>query len=156
MRFRRIAREVEMKKALIAIIALLVLLPVILRLLPKPFTFERFQDALKSAGFVVEDARKTDASSIPGAAEQFSMVVNGAQVDVYRFEDEGKIATQLEYNKPDAGQAIVESWHLAEAMGAAKSPNKPVLAARNRMFMLLVTHEDNDLRERIGRVFNSM
>ena len=145
-----------MKKALIAIIALLVLLPVILRLLPKPFTFDRFQAALKSAGFVVDNASKVDTATIPGAVEQFSMVVNGAQVDVYRFEDEGKIATQLEYNKPDPGQVIVESWHLAEAMGAAKNPNKPVLAARNRMFMLLVTHEDNDLRERIGRVFKSM
>ena len=145
-----------MKKAVIAVIALLVLLPVIQRLLPKPFTFDRFQVALKSAGFVVDNASKVDTAAIPGAVEQFSMVVNGAQVDVYRFEDEGKIATQLEYNKPDAGQVIVESWHLAEAMGAAKSPNKPVLAARNGMFMLLVTHEDKDLRERIGRVFNSM
>jgi hypothetical protein len=144
------------KKILIAVVVVLILLPVIQRLMPKPFTFERFESALKSADLVVENAGKVDTPTIRGAVEEYSMLVNGARVDVYRFEDEGKIATQLEYNKTDAGQAIVETWHLAESLGAAKNPNKPVLAMRNGMFMLLATDENKDLRDRIGRIFSSL
>ena len=144
-----------MKKVVIAVVAFVVLLPVVLRLLPKPFTVERFQAALEAAGFVVGDVRKMDAPAVPGAVEAFSMTVNGAQVDVYRFDDEGKIATQLEYNKPDAGTAIVESWGLADALGAAKPKNKPVLPLRNGMFMALIADEDKTLRERVGRVFRA-
>jgi hypothetical protein len=104
----------------------------------------------------VTDAGKPGSLSLPGAVEQFSMVVNGAQVDVYRFEDEGKIATQLEYQKPDAGSAIVETWNLSESLGAAKPKNKPVLALRNGMFLCTIAHEDKELRGRIGKVFSSM
>ena len=145
-----------MKKIVIAGVALLLLLPIIQRFWPKPFTFERFQAGLEHVGLTVENAGKVGAPGIPGAVEQFSMLVNGAQVDVYRFEDEGKIATQLEYNKTDAGTAIVETWNLSESLGAAKPKNKPVLVRRNGMFMLLVSHEDKTLRERIAKVFNSM
>jgi hypothetical protein len=134
---------------------LIVLFPIVQRVLPKPFAFERFQAALEGAGFVVTDARKADNAAIPGAIEEFSMVVNGARVDVYRFDDEGKIATQFEYNKPDPGSVIVESWGLADALGAAKPKNKPMLPLRNRMFLVLITHEDKTLRERIGKVFSS-
>jgi len=144
-----------MKKIVIAGVALLLLLPIIQRFWPKPFTFERFQAALEHAALTVENAGKVGAPSIQGAVEQFSMLVNGAQVDVYRFEDEGKIATQLEYNKTDAGTAIVETWNLSESLGAAKPKNKPVLVRRNRMFLLIVSHEDKTLRERIAKVFDS-
>ncbi len=145
-----------MKKALIAVVVIVVLLPVVQRFLPKGFSYERFQAALETAAFEVTDAHRVDKPAVPGAVEQFSMLVNGAQVDVYRFDDEGKIATQLEYQKPDAGSVIVENWGLAESLGAAKPKNKPVLPLRRGMFMCLVTHEDKTLRERIGRVFSSM
>jgi len=145
-----------MKKILIAAVVVILLLPVARRLIPKPFTSERFQAALKDKGLVVTDAGKSDSPSVPGAVEQFSMVVNGAQVDVYRFEDEGKIATQLEYQKPDSGSVIVETWNLSESLGAAKPKNKPVLALRNRMFLAVIAHEDKELRGRVGKVFSSM
>ena len=145
-----------MKKILIAVVVVIVLLPVAQRLIPKPFTSERFQAALKDKGLVVTDAGKSGSPSVPGAVEQFSMVVNGAQVDVCRFDDEGKIATQLEYQKPDAGSAIVETWNLSESLGAAKPKNKPVLALRNGMFLCIIAHEDKELRGRIGKVFSSM
>ena len=145
-----------MKKAVLAVVAIILLLPIAQRLIPKPVTFERVEAALNSAQFSVTDVQKVDRPALSGAIEQVSMVVNGAAVEVYRFEDEGKIVTQLEYQKPDAGSAIVETWNLSEALGAAKPKNKPLLPLRNRMFLMTITHEDKALRDRIGKVFKSL
>ena len=145
-----------MKKAVLAVVGIILLLPIAQRLIPKPVTFDRVEAALNSAEFLVTDVRKVDRPTLPGAIEQVSMVVNGAAVEVYRFEEEGKIVTQLEYQKPDAGSAIVETWNLSEALGAAKPKNKPLLPLRNGMFLMTITHEDKALRDRIGKVFRSL
>jgi hypothetical protein len=148
--------ENAMKKIAIAAVVVILLLPVIPHLIPKEFTVEAFQAALQATDFVVTPPQRLDNPVVPGAVEGYSMNVNGAQVDVLRFDDEGKIATQLEYQKPDVGSAIVEASGLAESLGAAKPKNKPVLALRNGMYMALITHEDKTLRERIGKVFKGM
>jgi hypothetical protein len=82
--------------------------------------------------------------------------VDDAQVDIYRYEDEGVIATQMGYQRPDPGQAIVDGMRLAEQLGAAKSANKPTSAARKGMFMLVVTGSTNSLRARIIEAFSGV
>ena len=143
-----------MKKVITAAVVVLVLFPVIpylTSLIPKPFTMERFQEALKAQEFVVE--RVQPVTPMNGAVEQYSLGVLDAEVEVYRFVDEGRIVTQMSYEKPDIGEAMVESSGLREAMGAAKNPNKPVSVDRNGMFMIIVRGENAALRQRIVAVF---
>lgn len=141
-----------MRNIIIAIVVALLLLPVAAKLMPKPLTFERFQNAFTRDGMKVEEVLPASA---PGneAIAQVSMKVDGATVDIYQYEDEGKIAKNYEYQKPDVGQAIVDSMHLAEALGAAKPKNIPTSAARKGMFMLVVASEDGDLRARVVASF---
>ncbi len=144
-----------MKKALIAVVVVFALLPVVVQLMPKAITPERFVDALKAAGFSVEEVQSAPNPAL-GAVAQWSMKVNGADVQLYKFDDRGKLALQYEYQKPDAGSVIVESWNLSESLGAAKPKNKPITPMEKKMHLMTVTSEDNDLRARVARVFNSL
>lgn len=144
-----------MRRVLVTVIALVIVSPVVLYFIPQSFDMERFQASLKAAGFVVEDFRKSDTTAVPGAVESYSMTVNGAQVDIYRFDNEGKIATQYEYNKPDKGMAIAQSTGLLNAMGLAAPKTRPILALRNGMYLALISHEDKTLNQRIGRIFSA-
>lgn len=143
-----------MKKAIPIIVVILIAIPVLPRLMPTPLTMDGIEAGFKAAGFTVADMQ-TPAPQL-GAVEERLMTVNGASVEVYRFEDEGKIATQLEYQKPDSGSAIVETWNLSESLGAAKPKSKPVSASRNGMFMLVVIGEDKALRDRVVQAFNRL
>jgi hypothetical protein len=144
-----------MRKAVVIVAAVLILLPLVPRLIPKPVTFERVQAALEGSGFLVTNVRKVDPPMLK-SVEQVSMQVNGSPVDVYRYDDRGAIATQLEYQKPDAGTVIVEAWNLSESLGAAKPKNKPVFPARNGMFMLVITTDDKALGRRVVKIFESL
>lgn len=146
------------KKVLIGVVALVILIPLLpklAQLMPEPVTLDAIEPAFTRAGLAVSDVAKTNAPGLD-AVEGISMVVNGADVVVYRFENEGKIATQLEYQKPDAGSAIVETWNLSESLGAAKPKNKPCSAARNGMFMITATGEDKTLNAKIVQLFKAL
>lgn len=144
-----------MKKAILVAVVLLVALPFLPRLMPKPLTMERVERAYSVEGARASDARKVEPPGLE-AVEQLSMTVSGAQVDVYRYDNEGKLAKQMEYQKPDAGSVIVEAWNLSESLGAAKPKSKPVSVARRGMFMMTATSEDAALRERIIKIFKSL
>jgi len=144
-----------MKKIAIVAVVLLLLLPLLPYLIPKPVTFQRIQDALAAAGFSVTGAAEVTPPQNQAVAE-VTMLVNGEPVRIYLYDDEGKIAKNLEYQKPDAGSQMVESWGLREALGAAKPKNKPLSAARNGLFMLTVESEDAGFRSRVVRVFKGV
>ena len=144
-----------MKKVLIAAVALILALPLLPLIIPKPVTFERIQAALAAEGLAVTDVREATVPQNQAIAE-VAMSVNGAPVHVYLYEHEGKIAKQLEFQKPDAGSQIVATWNLSESLGAAKPKNKPLSAARNGMFMLTVVSEDKALRDRVVRIFKGV
>jgi hypothetical protein len=143
-----------MKKVAIAVVVLLILLPVLPKLIPNPLTMESVTSSLKAKGFSVTDDRKVTPQN--GAIDQMTMTINGAMVELYQFDDEGKIAVQMEYNKTDAGTAIVETWNLSETLGAAKSKNKPCQPARNGMFMIVVTSDDKSVNARIASAFEKL
>jgi len=84
------------------------------------------------------------------------MVVNGARVDIYQYDDEGRIVRNLEYRKKDAGTAIVETWNLAQSLGAAPSKNRPESSGRNGMFLIIATGDDQALLNEIVRIFKSL
>jgi hypothetical protein len=144
-----------MKKVLIAFGVALVALPILPKLMPVAFSYERVQEAFQKAGLTVGNVN-TDAGTHMGALDGVTMDVGSARVGIYHFDNEGKIAKQQEYNKTDAGTAIVETWNLSESLGAAKPKNKPLDVARNGMYLILVESEDKALRAKIVQTFKSI
>ena len=144
-----------MKKVLIAIVVLVLAIPILPLIIPKPVTFERIQAALAGQGLAVTDVNEVTLPQNQAVAE-VAMSLNGAPVHIYLYDHEGKIAKQLEFQKPDPGSQIVATWNLSESLGAAKPKNKPLSAARNGMFMLTVESEDKALRDRVVRIFKGV
>jgi len=141
-------------KVFAAVIVLVLLVPIIQAVWPKPATFERARQAFVAAGMDVTGYREV----APGleAVAQVSMTIGSATVDIYQYGDEGKIVQNLEYQKKDAGTAIVEAWGLADALGAAKPKEIPQRTARKGMLMLITTGEDTALLGRIRDTFRDM
>ena len=83
------------------------------------------------------------------------MMIGSVRVNIYQFDDVGVQARQFEYQKKDPGQAIVETWGLAQSLGAAVPKQTPSLAAQRRSFMIVATGEDKALLNRIIEVFKS-
>lgn len=137
-----------MKKVIILIIALVLIAPFIPKLLPKPMTTERIVAGLKAAGFTVTDPVE-ESSPMYESIQQWNLQVNGVQVGLYLYNDEGLIVKNVEYQRPDAGTAIAESMNLRAALGAAKDPNLPVFVCRKKMFMALARTEDKALGQKI-------
>jgi len=147
-----------MKKLIIAFVIILAL-PVVFHtlkaIIPQSITIERFEAALNQSGLVPEGVQRCEQPNLD-AAEEFSLRINGDHVQLFRYADRGKIAAQYEYQKKDAGSAIVETWQLSESLGAAKPSSKPSSAARSGMFMVVVTSEDAALRQKVIEVFKSL
>jgi hypothetical protein len=135
-------------KVFIYAVLILVALPFLPYILPKAMTFERIRAGLEQGGFTLQDFQTLPT---PGneAIGQIAMTIDDAHVDVYQYDDEGKIARYHEYQKKDPGQAMVEAWGLAQSLGAAPSKNLPSLAARRRMFLMVATGPDEALLKRI-------
>lgn len=147
-----------MKKVAIVIVVAVLALPILPKLIPKPLTLERIQAGFEAGAYRVESAQILSSPQLD-AIGQLSMRINGAQVEVYQFDDEGKIAKQKEYLKPGPGTVETQAFNLSElaaSVGAAKPKNKPVGIQRRGMFLLTVTSEDKALRERVKQTFKSL
>lgn len=139
----------------ILLVAVPVLLPIIQGLLPEPIAFERAVAGFQAAGLPLSEHSVVAAPQLEAIA-QISMRIGNAQVDIYHYDNEGKIVKQLEYQKKDAGTAMVETWNLAQSLGAAPSRNRPSVAARKGMFMIVATGDDKALLNRIVNTFRSL
>jgi len=144
-----------MQKIVVVLVLILVLIPVIAALKPKPITLERARTVFEENGLIVESAEEATAPQIQ-AVEQFTLHVNGARVEIYRYDDEGKIAKNYEYQKTDAGTAIVESMGIADSLGAAAPRSTKSDAARKRKYLVVVTTNDDALRATVIRLFKSL
>ncbi len=144
-----------MQKIIIIVVGILVLIPVIAMLKPKPITLERARAVFEDNGLIVESAEQVPAPQIQ-AVEQFTLQVNGARVEIYRYDDEGKIAKNYEYQKTDVGTAIVESMGIADSLGAAPPRATKSDAARKRKYLVVVSSNDDALRSTVIRLFKSL
>jgi hypothetical protein len=144
-----------MKKVLFVIIAVLIIIPILPRIIPKALTIERVQEGFKAGGFYVENVQGVSPARLE-AEKQWTMTVAGALVDVYFYTNVGVIAKQAEYQKKDVGTAIVETWNLSESLGAAPDPNVPSFSARNGMFLIVATTPDKGLGARIATAFSKL
>jgi hypothetical protein len=144
-----------MKNVVITVVVLVALLPFILMVLPKEVSLDRAKQAFTDNGLVVEYDRPVVPPALE-AVEHLTMYVNGALVNIYRYDDEGKIAKNLEYQRPDSGTMAVEAMGIGVALGAAPSRNIPITAERNGKWMITIQDPDAALRQRIARVFKSL
>ena len=144
-----------LKKSLILGVLALLLIPVVSKYRPRAASFDRAQAAFTAAGMTITEYQERSQPSLDSIAEVY-MYVDAASVSIYHYGSEGKIAVQLGYQKDDPGAAIVESWGLAQALGAAESKNVPQRSLRNGMFMLIARGYDEELLNRIVSVFNGL
>ncbi len=144
-----------LKKFLIIALLALILFPLIPRLLPKPASFERAKAAFEEAGFTVSDYQVLPHPQMEAGA-QASMKIESAFLHIYRYDSEGKIRKHMEYQKKDAGTAIVESWNLAQSLGAAPKKQIPSIAVRNGKYMLIAHGQDKALLDKIGELFRKL
>ena len=142
-------------KFVIFLVVIVVAAPFVMRLMPKPVTFDGAKAAFEKAGFTIS---QYGMAQTPGqrAAAEADLIVNGVYVSIFQFDNEGKIATAMEYQKKDAGSAIVESMNLAQSLGAAVHKDTPSRAVRRGMFMMIATGQDQAMVDRIASVFESM
>lgn len=142
------------KKFVVLLVVILVAIPILPKIIPKSITFERIKTAFQAANLPVRDYVELPTPGLESAA-QADMTIGSAHVSVYQFDDVGVQARQFEYQKKDPGQAIVESWGLAQSLGAAVPKQTPSMAAQRRSFMIVATGEDESLLRRIIEVFKS-
>lgn len=143
-----------LKKLAIAAVVLVILIPFLPMIIPKSMTFDRITTAIRDGGMPIEQYTEPPTPGLESIA-QVSFYTLGARVDIYQYDDEGKIARHFEYQKQDPGTAIVEAWGLAQSLGAAPSRNLPTLAARRGKFMIVATGEDKELLKRIIDMFKA-
>ena len=126
-----------------------------MRLLPKPVTFDRARLAFETAGLTITEFQMAQSPGQRAIAEA-DLTVNGVYVNIFLFDNEGKIVTAMEYQKKDAGSAIVEQMHLAENLGAAVRKETPSIPVRRGMYMMIATGQDLAMVKRIAAVFEAM
>lgn len=141
--------------ALVLFLALPVLPKVLASLKPNPPSFERLENALRAAGMSVDSVTPVEPPQLDATA-MVAMYVNGTTVFVYKYNNEGKIATQLAYQKPDSGSVAVEAMGIAQSLGARSRKPPTVLATRNGMFMLVIVGEDKALNSKIAGIFERL
>lgn len=142
-------------KLLVFVLAVVICLPVVLNFLPSPLTLEKIIDEFGKVGYQIENLTFVEPP-LNESVRQVSFYIGSAWVNIYQYDDEGKIAKYAEMYKKDPGTAIVEAWGLAQALGSAPSKNKPERVARKGKFLLVVQGDDTVLLNEIIRTFSSL
>ena len=142
----------KLVKFIVFIVAVFLATPFLMKLIPEPMSFERARAGFEKAGLAVSDFALAPNPGQRAVAEA-GMLVNGVNVSIFQFDNEGKISTAMEYQKKDAGTAIVETMGLAQSLGAAVRKETPSRAVRRGMFMMVATGQDREMVNRIADVF---
>lgn len=149
-------------KLVVVLFAVIAVLPFVLKRLPEPVTFAEARQALEQGGYSVEGYTEPAVAEL-GAVRQASFQLgSGANAplyaSLYEFDNEGKIAKQYEYNKPDAGPQMVEVFNLSNvAAGVGQvRPQRPAGAGRNGMLLLVVTGDSKEQVRRAVDLFEGL
>lgn len=146
-------------KVALGVLAVFILLPILPKVLsglkPNPPSFERLEKALRAAELSVDSVTPIEPPQLQSVAT-VAMYVNGTTIYVYKYDNEGKIATQLAYQKDDPGTQAVAAMGIAQSLGARHRKQPTVLATRNGMFMLVIVGEDKALNTKIAGIFEKL
>ncbi len=144
-----------MRKVILIILVVILLLPVLPSLIPEEVTIDTIVNTFEDKFLTVENVRKVDPPQLD-SAKQWRFTINGYSAELYYYEDYAALVKQFEYQKKDAGTAIVETWNLRESLGAAPNPNIPTFAGRNDPYMLVVRTPDKEIGQHIIKVFKDI
>jgi len=139
----------------LGVAVVLVVLPFLVRMWPEPLTMERIRHGFETSGLPVEGMRLAQQPSNESVAE-LNFMVNGVSVAVYEYDNAGTIARYQEYNKKDPGTAMVESWNLAQSLGAAVPKPTPTRCVRRGYFLLVAIGDDIATLNRVAEVFQQL
>ena len=152
-------------KVVVILFAVAAALPFALKLVPEPLAFGSVQKGFEAAAVTVQDYALADTPGL-GAVRQAGMTLfppgAGGELAVYatlyEFDNEGKIAKQYEYNKPDPGAQMVENFNLSNiAAGVGRPrPPRPVGVGRNGMLLLVVTSDSKEAIRRVVDIFEAL
>jgi len=141
-----------MKKAILIVVIVIALLPLIVHLKPKPFDPEAFLKAVGADGFQLTHVTDRDHPDL-GSIRQITFQVNGDFVNLYHFDDPGKLNVQMTMQQPDPEESFVKKMHLRKALGAAPDPNKKVTVVRNGMWMLVIMSDNEPMTNDVVKEF---
>lgn len=152
-------RSETVLKLAAAALVLFLLLPVLPKirdaLKPNPPTFERVEQAFRAAGMSVDVVTPIEPPAYESVAS-VGMYVNGVSVLLCHYDNEGKIAMQLQYQQPGAGSAAVEAMGIAQSLGARSQKPPPFVAVRNGMYMLVAMGNDKEFNQRLAAIFGKL
>lgn len=141
-------------KALIFAVVVLLAFPFVMKLIPEPLTMERVQAGFAASGLPVVQLQQVAPTN--ESVAELSGIIGGVSVNVYQYNDEGKIARYTEYQKKDAGTAVVETWNLAQSLGAAVRKDTPSKYLRRGMFLVVATGNDVAMLDRVIAAFKGL
>lgn len=149
-------------KLIVVLFAVVAILPFALKMLPESVKFDAVQHTFEQSGFTVEGYTEASAAELGAVRQASFQLISGAntplQASLYEFDNEGKIATQYEYNKPDPGPQMVEMYNLSDVaagMGQVRQ-QRPVGAGRNGKLLLVVTGDSKELVKRAVDRFEAL
>lgn len=141
-------------KVVIFAVVILLAFPFVLKLIPEPLTMERIQAGFAASGLPVAQMQQVNPTN--ESVAELAAIIGVVTLNVYQYNDEGKIARYTEYQKKDAGTAIVETWNLSESLGAAPRRDTPSKYLRRGMFLAVATGNDVAMVDRVIEAFKGL
>jgi hypothetical protein len=148
-------------KVAAAIVLILAAAPFLLKLLPEALTMDTIRSGFEASGYTVMDFTQASAPQLE-AVEQANFTLTppaaGASplhVSVYRFDHEGKLKKQYEFNRPDAAHGVAQAFVQTSGLGPTRQPT-PVDAAINGRWLMVVTGADKASVQAAAAQFKSL
>jgi hypothetical protein len=137
------------KKLVVLVVAVVVGLPLALRgwraIQPTPLTFGHIERSLSGAGLDVTPAKVTGFQHVQGAVDGRSMTVNGIQLDVFLFDDGGRLNVAYTNFQQDPGEAIANKMGITTMLGVeSRARSNPRTWPVKKSKHLFVVTSDNE------------
>lgn len=132
--------------AIIAGIVLIAVMPLVCQLMkePEPLTVEKIKEAYRAQNFSVANERTISQPGYQADSELF-MTINGAEVHLFTYSNVAVIDEERTNMEVDAESTLPA--YLSKDIAST---------VRNKHFVLLIVSENDTLRERITRLFESL
>ena len=138
------------KKLVMLVVVVVVGLPLVVRgwraIQPTPITFGHVERTLSEAGFDVTPPEPAGYEHVQGAVDGRRMTVNGIPLEVFRFEDGGRLNVAYTNFQQDPGEAIANQMGITTMLGvqSASRSNPRTWPVKKGKHLFVVT-SDNEV-----------
>jgi len=138
------------KKLVMLVVAVVVGLPLALRgwraIQPTPITFGYIEQTLSGAGLEVTPAEVAGFSYVQGAVDGRIMKVNGIPLQVYLFNDSGRLNVAYTNFQQDPGEVIANKMGITTMLGVQSDAgsNPRTWPVKKGKYLFVVT-SDNEV-----------